>query len=99
MSMFSKFKAMKAERSEADTEAIKAAKAATPEHIRRSFAGDDRPYLCYDAKNGEAVVWVCNSYDYRAALRQIGAEFDANVRGWKLPASRIPDISAIIPAN
>ena len=98
MGIMSKIRTIQAARSEADTEAIRAAKAATPEHLRRNFAGEGRPYLVYDAKNGEAVVWVCNSYDYRAALKQAGAEFDGNVRGWKLPASRIADIASIIHA-
>lgn len=84
--------------SAADENAIAAAKAATPAHLRRSFS-EPRPFLTYTAKNGEAFVFVADaSREQRDALVAIGGEIDPNGAGVKFPASRIADIAAIIPA-
>lgn len=84
-------------RSAADQNAIASAKAATPAHLRRSF-GERRPFLTYDAKNGEAFVFVAEaSREQRDALVAIGGE-DVDWTGVKFPASRIADIAAVIPA-
>lgn len=85
-------------RSAADQNAIASAKLATPAHLRRSFEVA-RPFLTYDAKNGEAFVFVAEaSREQRDALVAIGGERDPNGAGVGFPASRISDIAAIIPA-
>lgn len=85
-------------RSAADQNAIAAAKLATPTHLRRSFE-IARPFLTYDARNGEAFVYVADATaEQRAALVAIGGVVDPNGAGVGFPASRISDIAAIIPA-
>ena len=98
MSIYSKLRSIQNARSDADNAAIAAAKAATPAHLRHSFS-EPRPFLTYDAKNGEAFVFVSEaSREQRAALVAIGGEIDPNGAGVKFPASRIADIAAVIPA-
>lgn len=98
MNIYSKFRAIQNARTDADNAAIAAAKAATPAHLRRSFEVY-RPFLTYDAQNGEAFVFVAEaSREQRDALVAIGGEIDHNGAGVKFPAARIADIAAVIPA-
>ena len=98
MSIYNKLRSIQNARTDADNAAIAAAKAATPAHLRRSFEVA-RPFLTYDAKNGEAFVFVSEaSREQRNALVSIGGEIDPNGAGVKFPASRIADIASVIPA-
>lgn len=98
MSIYNKLRAIQNARTDADNAAIASAKAATPAHLRHSF-DVARPFLTYDAKNGEAFVFVAEaSREQRDALVAIGGEIDPNGAGVKFKASRIADIAAVIHA-